>query len=308
MAEEIHCCICDEPLSPPYNVLGSRAYCARHFASVNKPHPGFWRAGVLQLVGMTVFTAVVAGLGSAMGEMTTTGRVGLGIFLAIVPALLWMTYFYQQDQLEPEPKERLALVFFIALALYEIAGRRMIDDVFRVSEWAAYDTKTSLLAHTLINGVVYQACMYLAVRFGVYASPEFDERMDGIVYGTVAGLGVATMLNLRYILDNNGVAVAPGVIQTVTMALAQASFGGLMGWFMAEAKFTHKNTLWVPIGFGISAALNGFFTWLTREVSSSGLSVDPFRQLGLGTLVAVAMLGLMVILMRQSAKATLSRS
>lgn len=154
MAEEIRCCICDEPLTPPYNVLGSRTYCARHFASVNKPHPGFWRAGIVQLVGMTVFTAVVAGLGNALGEVTTTGRLGLGIFLAIVPALLWMTYFYQQDRLEPEPKERLALVFFIALALFEILGRRVIDDVFRVSEWAAYDTTTSLLAHMLINGVV----------------------------------------------------------------------------------------------------------------------------------------------------------
>lgn len=307
MAEEIRCCICDEPLSPPYNLLGQRAYCARHFAAVNKTHAGFWRAGLAQLVGMTVFSAVVAGLGSALGDVTTSGRMALGIFLAIVPALLWMTYFYQQDRLEPEPKERMALVFFLALALFDVFGRRLIDEVFKVNTWAAYDTNTSLLANMLINGVIYQACMYLAVRFGVYASPEFDERMDGIVYGTVAGLGVATMLNLRYILDNNGVAVTPGVIQTVTMALAQASFGGLMGWFMAEAKFTHKGALWVPLGFAVSALLNGFFTWLTREVSSSGLSVDPFRQLGLGTLVAVAMLGLMVLLMRRSARATLTR-
>jgi protease PrsW len=37
--------------------------------------------------------------------------------------------------------------------------------------------------------------------------------MDGIVYGTVAGLGVATLLNLRYVLDNDGVALTQGVIQ-----------------------------------------------------------------------------------------------
>ena len=53
------------------------------------------------------------------------------------------------------------------------------------------------------------------MRAIVYATPEFDERMDGIVYGTVAGLGVATLLNLRYMIDNDGVALAPGVIQVV---------------------------------------------------------------------------------------------
>ena len=148
--------------------------------------------------------------------------------------------------------------------------------------------------------------MYIAVRL-VYSGSEFDERMDGIVYGTVAGLGVATLLNLHYIIDNQGVELAPGVINVVTTALAQASFGGLMGWFMAEAKFTRRPFWFVPLGFTIAAVLNGLFSWLINEVSAAGLAVEPLRSLILGLVVALATFGVLVWLMNRSTEVTLRR-
>jgi hypothetical protein len=159
----------------------------------------------------------------------------------------------------------------------------------------------------LINGFTLQACMYIAVRL-VYTGAEFDERMDGIVYGTVAGLGVATLLNLRYIIDNQGVELAPGVARTVTTALAMASFGGLLGWFMAEAKFTHRPGWWVPAGFALTAVLNGLFSWLIGEVAAAGLTVEPWRSLALGLIVALGTFLVLAALMRRSTEITLRRS
>jgi RsiW-degrading membrane proteinase PrsW (M82 family) len=138
------------------------------------------------------------------------------------------------------PELTTSAVFVAALVLTDflallVPGRRVVV------------TSTGPRGPRLINGFILQACMYIAVRL-VYGSSEFDERMDGIVYGTVAGLGVATLLNLHYIVDNEGVALAPGVINVVTTALAQASFGGLMGWFMAEP--SSPTPVWfVPLGF-----------------------------------------------------------
>jgi RsiW-degrading membrane proteinase PrsW (M82 family) len=305
MAQEVRCCICDELLSPPYHIVNQRAYCARHYASINKPHSGFWRASVYQIAGMAAFSAVLAFLGSYLGAITGVALIAVGIFLAIVPSALWLYYFYRQDRLEPEPKTRIAAVFLVALALADVLGRRVVEDWFQVSTWAAADTATSLLASVLIVGFTRQAIAYVAVRAVVYATPEFDERMDGIVYGTVAGLGVATLLNLRYIVGNAGVAIAPGVVQTVTTALAQASFGGLMGYFMAEAKFEHKPVWWVPLGFALAAILNGLFSWLISEVSASGLTVDPWRSLAMGLAVALVVFFVLVALMRRSTEVIL---
>ncbi len=304
--QQQHCCICGDAVTPPYNTLGGRVYCANHFAQVNKPHTGFWRATVLQLVVMAVFSAVVAVIANLLPPLSTVPLILLGLFLAIVPTALWMIYFYRQDRLEPEPKHKLGIVFMTALLLTDVVARRVIYEWFRVPDWASTNTWTSLAASIFISSVIYQGIIYVAIRM-VYQSDEFDERMDGIVYGTVAGLGVATMLNLRYIVDNAGVELAPGVVRTVTTALAQASFGGLMGWFMAEAKFTHKKAWWVPAGFAVSVFLNGLFSWLIGEVADAGLGVEAWRSLLFGLLVAMGTFIVLALLMRRATEVTLRR-
>jgi len=234
-------------------------------------------------------------------------QIVAGVLLAIVPSAVWMYFFYRQDRLEPEPKTKLAAVFLLALLLTGALGVPLINDWFQVRVWASADSITSLLASILIVGFTWQAIAYAAVRLVVYDTSEFDERMDGIVYGTVAGLGVATLINLNYVLANGGVALGPGVIQVVTTALAQASFSGLMGYFMAEAKFEHKPVWWVPLGLFIAAVLNGLFSWLLSEVSANGLSVSPWRSLVLGMVVALAVFGLLLMLMRRATQETLAQ-
>lgn len=301
------CCICGEPLEPPYNTIGGRAYCDRHYAAVNRPNSGVWRAGLVQILGVAALSAVVALLANFLPPLSGTTLILAGVLIAIIPTALWLVFFYQQDRLEPEPKHNIFQVFLLAFLLTDVVGVRLVRDWLRVSEWAPQNTWTSLLASVLILGFTYQAIAYFAVRATVYDTPEFDERMDGIVYGTVAGLGVATLLNLRYILENGGVALAPGVIRVATTTLALASFSGLMGYFMAQSKFERRPAWWVPLGVAVAAVLNGLFSWLISEVSAAGLAVDPWRSLLLGLLVALGVFGVLVALMRRVTTVTLGR-
>jgi hypothetical protein len=305
---EIECCVCHERLTPPYRTLGGRAYCERHYQAVNKPHSGFWRATLIQIVGMGALAAIVAFLAQSVGPLSGPGLLLAGVLLAIVPSALWLGFFYQQDRLEPEPKTRVAAVFVLAALLADVFLRRVVSDWFQPSQWASRDSVTSLLASILIIAATSQLIIYLAVRLLVYDSEEFDERMDGIIYGTVAGLGVATVSNLYFVLANDGVALGPGVVQTATTALAQASFGGLQGWFMAEAKFEHKPGWWVPLGFALTTLLNGVFSWLIGEVGAAGLQVDPWRSLIFGVLVAMFAFLALAFLMRRTTEVTLRRT
>src|SRR4051794_12442567 len=308
MAQELTCCICGDPLAPPYRIVGGRAYCERHYAMVNKPNAGFWRAGIIQIVGVGVVSAIIAFLAGQLGPLAPGTLTIVGVILAIVPSAVWLYFFYRQDRLEPEPKTKLAAVFLLALLLTSALGLPLINDWFQVRVWASADSVTSLLTSILIVGFTWQAIAYAAVRLVVYNTPEFDERMDGIVYGTVAGLGLATLLNLNYVIANGGVALGPGVIRVVTTALAQASFSGLLGYFMAEAKFEHKPIWWVPLGLFIAAVLNGLFSWLLSEVSANGLTVSPWRSLALGMVVALAVFALLLTLMRRATQETLAEA
>ncbi|MFV9506769.1 MAG: PrsW family intramembrane metalloprotease [Oscillochloridaceae bacterium umkhey_bin13] len=302
----VECCVCHIPLESPYKMLGGRAYCDHHYAVVNRPNPGFWRATVIEVIAMGLLAALVAFLADRfLGPLSGTALMVAGVLLAIIPSALWMGFFYRQDRLEPEPKTQILAVFMLAALLADVFGRRIVNDWFQVNRWASFDTTTSLLASILIIAVTAQLIIYIVMRLLVYDTPEFDERMDGIIYGTMAGLGVATVGNLYFVISNEGVALGPGIVQTVTTALAQASFGGLQGWFMAEAKFTRKPIWWVPGGFALATLFNGVFSWLIGEVSAVGLQVDPWRSLIFGIMVALATFLLLAFLMARTTEITL---
>jgi uncharacterized membrane protein YagU involved in acid resistance len=50
----------------------------------------------------------------------------------------------------------------------------------------------------------------------------------------------------------------------------------------------------------IAAVLDGFFTWVIDEVSAAGLTVEPWRSLVLGVVVALAAFGVLVALMQRA--------
>jgi protease PrsW len=297
------CCVCGQAVAPPYNIIGQRLYCDRHYAMVNKPHRGFWRSALAQVVAMGIFSGVIYLLDGYVGPIADEWRLPVGVLLVLVPTVAWLYYFYRQDRLEPEPKTRIMEVFVLALLLTAAVGDPVLN-WFRLDQWAIGNATLAIAASILVPGFLWQGITYASVRAVVYATPEFDERMDGIVYGSIAGLGVATLLNLHYVFDSGGVALGPGVVHIVTAALAQASFGGITGYFMAQAKFQHRPVWWVPLGVAVSAVINGLFRWLVSEVSADGLSVAPWRSLVFGLLVALAAFGVLLALMRQSTRAT----
>jgi len=298
---QLTCCVCGELVSPPYNIVRQRVYCDRHFAILDRDNRAFWRTTIVQIVVMAVFSLGVILLSNYVGPIEDPWRVPVGLLLVLVPTALWLYYFYLQDRAQPEPKARLAEVFFLALLLTAAVGYPLAN-WFQVDEWAGSQNLTSLLASVLIPGFIWQGITYTAVRVVVYATPDFDERMDGIIYGTMAGLGVGTLLNLHYVLDNGGVALSTGVVYVVTTILAQASFGGITGHFMAQAKFEHKPVWWVPAGVALSAILNGLYRWLVSEVSADGLTIAPWRSLLLGLVAAGVAFAALLILIRRAAR------
>ena len=98
--------------------------------------------------------------------------------------------------------------------------------LFHVQDWLDHSLVINLLGSILLVGFIQELLKYAAVRYSVFPLPEFDEWTDGILYGTAAGLGFATVLNIQYVVDSGGVDQGIGVIRIVVTALAQASFAG----------------------------------------------------------------------------------
>jgi protease PrsW len=298
------CCVCDKPAT---RNIGHRTFCEEHFASATRDNKTFVQSGIINLGLIAVFTAAVYFLADILpASLVQSNLVLTGLVLAIVPAMLWLFFFYQQDRLEPEPHHYVLGVFFIAMLATDFLWNRVINDVFHLSEWIATNNISALVGNVFIVGFLVQGLVYLVLRLTVYPTAEFDERMDGIVYGTAAGLGIATMLNINFIVDSNGADLGLGVIHVVVTALAQAAFGGVVGYFMGEMKFTDEPAWWMPLGIVIAAVLDGVFEYLLVEVNQAGLQVSPWRGLFFALVVAGATFGALIWLIRRAINHTLA--
>lgn len=309
---DMTCCICGEPVNDPPKRIGGRVYCERHYTRVSASHRGVWTSGAIQIVALVVFVLVVEViLSSTPLVLDQSGLVLAGVVLAIVPALLWLAFFYAQDRLEPEPKGYIGGVFLLGGLLASAIGIPLLRDVFRTAEWLGSSTLTTILGSILVVGMVQEFLKYAAVRYSIYQSREFDERVDGIVYGTAAGLGYATMLNIQFVIDSQGADLRAAMIRIVVTALAQASFSGISGYFLARAKFEDEPVWWLPSGVTLAAILNGVFTYVRGEITTTRLSLNgggfnPWPGLILAAVVALAVLSLLGWLIRRANKLTLA--
>ncbi len=306
------CCICHRPLGPEAKQLCGRTYCEHHYGKVTRDRPSAWRAGLGHILGQVAFVLIVVALAALLQpKLTGWSLLAVGLLLALIPAIIWLVFFYQQDRLEAEPKGYVLAVFALGGLLAQAVGIPLLEDVFEVGRWLPLSRWANILGSILIVGFTQEFLKYAAVRYSIYPSVEFDERVDGIVYGTAAGLGYATMLNVHYIVASGGVNLEAGVIRVVITALAQASFAGLTGYFLGRAKFEDEPVWWLSSGLALASILNGLFTYLRGELTTTGLNLagggfNPWPGLILAAIVALTTFGALFYLIRRVNRLTLA--
>jgi protease PrsW len=307
MAENT-CCVCAKE---GIKSINGRWFCADHFESATHERRGSWRALLALIVALVVFVGVVYALDAVLKPVfTPSSLVVVGIVLALVPAAIWLVFFYQQDRLEPEPAGYVLGVFALGALLAAAVGIPLLENVFRVGHWLYTDTLTTILGGILVVGFTQEFLKYAAVRFSVYNSGEFDEPTDGIIYATAAGLGYATVLNIQFVVANGGVDLGAGVIAMAVVALAQASFAGITGYFLGRAKFGSNPSWWMPLGVTLAAVANGLFNWLRGRITRGGISLtgstaNPWLGLILAAIMAAVLMGVLIWLIRRNIKSAL---
>ena len=243
---DIICCACHQPVAAGGPELGGRRYCPACFKRAVQGRRGLWRAGVVQIICLLLFVGLVELVAAYLHPLLTgAALVVASVLLALVPAALWLAFFYEQDRLEPEPRSYVLGVFVLGALLGGSIALPLTRDLFRTADWLGTGPAVALLGSVLTYGFGYEFIKYAAVRYSVYGLPEFDERTDGIIYMTAAGLGLATALNIDYVLRSGGVALNVGAIHVTVTAMAQASFAGLTGYFLGEARFSRRPVWWL---------------------------------------------------------------
>lgn len=303
--DQTTCCVCDRPVEGAVRRLGNRSYCSPCYGRVTRDRRGVWWGGlpgVAALVAVVALAALV--LNQVQPRLEGPPLVVAGVLIALVPAVFWLGFFYAQDAREPEPKGYVLAVFALGALLAQAVGIPIVRQVYRTPDWISTSPLVHILGAVLVVGLTQQFLIYAAVRYSIYLSGEFDERIDGVVYGVAAALGYATLVNVDYVLTSGGVDLAAGIIRVAVTSLALASFGGVLGYFIGRCKFEDEPFWWMPAGLALAALLDGLFSYLRGEVTTTGLSLrgggyNPWPGLLLATAVAGAAFGVLYFLTRR---------
>ncbi len=181
------------------------------------------------------------------------------LLVSLVPGILWVWFFYRKDRAEPEPKP-LVMKAFLYGAI-SVLPAAFIEAPFRqFITGRAPDLLTLLVISVLVVGLVEETSKFVAMHVAAFNSHEFNEVMDGVVYGVAAGLGFAAVENLFY---SARFGIAIGAFRAFITDLAHASFSGIAGYYLGRAKFDrgHAAAL-IARGMITAILLHGLYDFL----------------------------------------------
>ena len=160
----------------------------------------------------------------------------------VIPALVAMWFVDRLDAKRPEPARLRRLVvlagmlstipaILIELVLSEGVGGQL-EPISLTYQGASFQSFA-------VAAAVEEACKIAVVYWVVWRRPEFDERLDGIVYASRAGLGFALVENVLYLLQAHatGDTVSVWIGRAVLAVPGHAMWTGMIGYLAARRRF-----------------------------------------------------------------------
>ncbi len=195
------------------------------------------------------------------------------LFLSLLPGLLIGIWVYYQDKYEKEPVGLMLRAFFYG-CLSTIPAM-----VFQII-FKNFENPESLIETAIFSfGIVAfseETSKFFFLRRYIYPHPEFDEPIDGVIYGTMIGMGFATTENILYVLGESG-GFSTAIGRAFTAVPAHAIFAVFMGAYMGIAKFNKESRKYMILkGWILAVLFHGLYDFFLMQKAHQelmGLSI-----------------------------------
>jgi len=170
-----------------------------------------------------------------MSDLSAGAAFGLSLLIAAIPIALYVVTVWRLDIYEREPLKLLILAFLwgaVPSALLAI----IISSVLSVPLTLLPEQYYQMATASLVAPPVEEAIKGLAlVGLYLWAREEFDDALDGVIYGSLIGFGFSLSENVLYLMDTSSVsewaavAFGRGVIFGLNHAMFTSFTGAALG-------------------------------------------------------------------------------
>ena len=162
------------------------------------------------------------------------------LLATILPSILIVLFFVKSDRFK-EPNREIIKVFLLGILITIPA---YFLNTYLSEIWYSTNASEGLISSFLTAAPVEEGLKLSVLYFFVYKMKDFNEPIDGIVYGVTASLGFATLENIYYVylladyFETTSMTLA--FIRSFSAIPAHAVFGIFMGYFFMKYAFIKK--------------------------------------------------------------------
>ena len=228
------------------------------------------RSGALYIVFLILFLLCFYIFGNNTTMNEGAWRNILLLLIVFVPSVLWSIFFYLQDRIEPEPTIYVMVAFLAGMAGFTLIGLPLEKTFFQLNQWMYKSAGFLILGSIFVNGAITSFLFYILIRYCFYPSREFDEPVDGMIYGAFIGSGFAMVKSLNYLAAYPDYSLFVIAYTATKNILIYASIASLIGYFLGKAKFAKKGTYTASVvGFVLGTVLIGLYHILNEIVMTA---------------------------------------
>ena len=162
------------------------------------------------------------------------------LLITILPSLLIVLFFVKSDRF-PEPTSQIIKIFMygIFLCIPAFYINTALDEIYSNT-----NISEALIRSFLSAAPVEEVLKFTVLYSLVYKMKDFNEPIDGIVYGVSVSLGFATLENIYYVyvLSDYFGTTSQGlaILRSFSAIPAHGIFGATMGYFFMKYTFIKK--------------------------------------------------------------------
>ena len=186
------------------------------------------------------------------------------LLVTILPSILIVLFFVKSDKFKEPTKEIIKVFFlgiFITIPAYYL-------NTYLSEIWYSTNASEGLISSFLTAAPVEEGLKLSVLYFFVYRMKDFNEPIDGIVYGVTVSLGFATLENIYYVylladyFETTSMTLA--ILRSFSAIPAHAVFGIFMGYFFMKYAFIKKGDNLI-FAFLVPFVLHGCYNLFTSS-------------------------------------------